>query len=81
MIIEEDDASIIMRYESEALLEGSTMDRVFFCANLHISLYNDTGQGWLVGLILKNCPIISFVLPGLAVLLELPGLIPLRILI
>ena len=80
MIIEEEDASIIMRYESETLLGGSTM-RAFFRANLHISLYNDTRQGWLVGLILKNCPIISFVLPGLAVLLELPGLIPLHILI
>ena len=53
MIIEEDDASIIMRYESETLLGGSTM-RAFFRANLHISLYNDTRQGWLVGLILKN---------------------------
>ena len=61
MIIEEDDASIIMRYESEALLEGSTMDRVFFGANLHISLYNDTGQGWLVGIILKNCLIICII--------------------
>ena len=80
MIIEEEDASIIMSYESEALLGGSTI-MAFFCANLHISHHNDTGQGWWVGLILKNCPIISFVLPGLAVLLELPGLIPLRILI